>query len=179
MRNIWKTAAVLSACFLSLPLGACAAEKEDVVFVVNCDYGLHRQGKATLLLNGSSLFFNPDEYEIQTLVIGDEITIKHSGELLIQETYPSTVVFEDGELKSVKVTEAEIVRVKYDGVTVKPIGKEEFSSAMPEYVIKDLGGAFAALEEFEADTTLYATYRESQVKNGIIIIEGLYAYQPR
>lgn len=179
MRKIGTTTAVLCACLLTLPLGACATGKGETSFVVTCDYGLHRQGKATLLLDGSTVFFNPDEYDIETLVIGDEVVVKYSGEMLLQETYPSTVVFQGGELKSVKVTKAEIIRVKYDGVTVKPIGKEELGGEMPEYVIKDLGGSFAALEEFEADTTLYATYRESCVKGGVIDVEGLYAYLPR
>lgn len=178
MRKIIKTAAVLSTLALTFASG-CSMGKEDVVFVVNCDYGLHRQGKATLLLDGSTLFFNPDEYDIETLVIGDEITIKYSGEMLVQESYPSKVIFQGGELKSVELTEAEIIRVKYDGVGIKPTGKEELNSDVPDYVIKDLGGTFAALEEFNADTVLYATYRESKIKNGVITIEGLYSYDPR
>lgn len=157
------------------------AEKNETSFVVRCDYGKHVQGKATYLLNDSLIFFNLDEYDVEELILGDVVTVEYTGELTVQETYPSGIVI-DGTIKEISVDEAEIVQVKYDGVRIVEDGdkKENYTfEDVPQYVIKDRTGAFVALEEVQAGTSLYATYREDGVSGKKIILDGLYAYRPR
>lgn len=155
------------------------AEKDETSFVVNCDYGVHVQGKVTYLLAGSSIFFSYDEYEVQQLLLGDIVTIEYTGDMTISESQPSKIEI-DGRIQDIDVDEAEIMRVKYDGVNIVADGKQTYTfEKVPQYVIKDGAGNFMALEEVQADTLLYATYRECGVKGKSITLDGLYAYEPR
>lgn len=155
------------------------AKKNETSFVVRCDYGKHVQGKATYLLNESLVFFNLDEYDVEELILGDVVTVEYTGELTVQETYPSRIVI-DGKIKEISVDEAEIVQVTYDGVRIVGDTKENYTfEDVPQYVVKDRTGAFVALEEVQAGTSLYATYREDSVSGKKIALDGLYAYRPR
>ncbi len=155
------------------------AEKGEMGFVVNCDYGRYVQGKATYLLGGSSVFFNLDEYDIQQLVLGDVVTVEYTGDMLLQGNDPSKIEI-TGKVKEIEVERAEVVSVKYDGITVVLDGKTTLKlEDIPQYVIKDRAGNFAALEECQANVTLYATYREERVTGKTIYLDGLYAYNPR
>lgn len=155
------------------------AEKDETSFVVNCDYGVHVQGKVTYLLAGSSVFFNYDEYDIEELILGDVVTIEYTGDMVIGESSPSKI-FIDGKITDIDVDEAEIMQVKYDGVNIVADGKQSYDfEEVPFYVIKDGAGNFMALEEVQAGTILYATYRESQAVEKRIVLDGLYAYLPR
>ena len=81
---------------------------EEAEFTVNYDYGQHiqtsdGQGLATILLNGCSLFFDPYDYDIEMpLLAGDVLTVYYTGEMLIQETYPATVVIQNGSIENVE-----------------------------------------------------------------------------
>ena len=81
---------------------------EEAEFTVNYDYGQHiqtsdGQGLATILLNGCSLFFDPYDYDIEMpLLAGDVLTVYYTGEMLIQETYPATVVIQNGSIEHVE-----------------------------------------------------------------------------
>lgn len=155
------------------------AKKNETSFVVRCDYGKHVQGKATYLLNESLVFFNLDEYDVEELILGDVVTVEYTGELTVQETYPSRIVI-DGKIKEISVDEAEIAQVTYDGVRIVGDTKENYTfEDVPQYVVKDRTGAFVALEEVQAGTSLYATYREDSVSGKKIALDGLYAYRPR
>lgn len=159
--------------------GGLFAEKDETSFVVNCDYGVHVQGKVTYLLAGSSVFFNYDEYDIEELILGDVVTIEHTGDLVIQESHPSKIVI-DGKIQEIDVDEAEIMQVSYNGVNIVSEGKQTYTfENVPSYVIKDGAGNFMALEEVETGTVLYATYREANSTSKKVSVDGLYAYLPR
>ena len=159
--------------------GGLFAEKDETSFVVNCDYGVHVQGKVTYLLAGSSIFFNYDEYDIEELVLGDVVTIEHTGNLVIQESHPSKIVI-DGKIQEIDVDGAEIMQVSYNGVNIVSEGKQTYTfENVPSYVIKDGAGNFMALEEMEAGAVLYATYREANSTSKKVFVDGLYAYLPR
>lgn len=156
------------------------AQKNETSFVVNCDYGKYTQGKVTYLLGGSSVFFNRDEYDIETFVLGDVVTVEYTGEMTIRESSPSKIDL-NGKIKNVSVVEAEILQVKYDGVNIVSVdGKQTYTfEETPQYVIKDGAGNFVALEEMQAGALLYATYRDNQVSGKTVTPDGLYAYLPR
>ena len=131
------------------------------------------------LLGGGSIFFNFDEYDIEELILGDVVTIEHTGDMTIQGDNPFKIGI-DGKIKEISVDEAEIIQVKYDGVNIVMDGKQIYTfEEVPQYVIKDRAGNFVALEEVQVNTLLYATYREDQVSGKRITLDGLYSYLPR
>ena len=159
--------------------GGLFTDKKETSLVVNGDYGVHVQGKVTYLLAGSTIFFNYDEYDIEELILGDIVEIEYTGELYIQDSYPSKIVI-NGKLKDVDVEEAEIIKVSYNGVNLVADDNRGYTfENVPQYVVKDGSGSFVSLEEMEVNATLYATYRENNVKNKTVYVDGLYAYLPR
>lgn len=179
-KKAWAIACATIFVFFGASCGdGLFAERDDASFVVNCDYGVHVQGKVTYLLGGSSVFFNYDEYDVEELILGDVVTIEYTGDMIIQERSPSKIHI-SGVVKEIDVDEAEIMQVKYDGVNIVADGKQTYTfEAVPQYVITDGAGNFVALEEIEAGTSLYATYRKDQVAGKKIRLDGLYAYLPR
>ena len=158
--------------------GGLFAERGETSFVVTCDYGKQVQGKVTYLLGGSSVFFNFDEYDIEGLVLGDIVTVEFTGEMVLQGKNPSKVNI-SGRILDIDVEDAEVLTVKYNGVSVVAEGKTNYTlENVPQYVIRDGAGNFMSLEECPAGTILYATYAEGGKKGKTVYLEGLYAYNP-
>ena len=111
-----KLIALFIILVLCLPLVACYTPEENDVkaysFSVDYDYGMHIQGKATPLLDGSKLFFEPQDWNIDTLVGGDVITMVYTGELLIQESYPSQVATHHLDIAGISATKAELLELE-------------------------------------------------------------------
>lgn len=79
-------------------------------FFTNYDYGFHIENKVTLLLGGALFFFNGSDYGIKQRVnAGDIFTLYYEGELLIQETYPSTVDTRNMTILDIRRAKAHIV----------------------------------------------------------------------
>lgn len=78
------------------------------VFVMY-DYGNHISDKVTTLLDGNLIWFNPKDYGIDTLVAGDELIIKYTGEFICEESYPGNVAADLMHIVSIEVIEADIV----------------------------------------------------------------------
>lgn len=153
-------------------------------FTVRCDYGQYKKDELTILLNDSNLFFNPDEYFID-LIAGDVIKVGYTGEMYLQETYPSTVVIQDGEVKSVVKIAAQVVELEYtkDGLFAKsgrPLAKEQ-----PQYVISS-DNSYQSLSNTYENKTLYGTYPTRFCDEGVdanmsatINLSAIYDYDPR
>ncbi|MBQ8287860.1 MAG: hypothetical protein IJX76_03715 [Clostridia bacterium] len=152
------------------------------------DYGMHRPGLATMLYDSSTLFFAlPEGFDPP--VAGDEFTVTYTGQLLIQETYPSTVVITGGEIIGVTAVPAVIQAVRYnvkdksltllepDGTDMVIGGAIDF----PDYYITDGEGHFAELAELTEDTVLYGSiaYTDRMYNGGAVTFSGLYAVNPR
>ena len=151
------------------------------------DYGMHRPGLATMLYSSSTLFFDlPEGYDPP--VAGDEFAITYTGELLIQESYPSTVVITGGKVIGVTAEPAVIRQVRYhvkdksltlldeNGDNVNLVGGISF----PEHYIIDSEGQFAELASLAEDTVLYGSISYTdRMSDGGITFSGLYLQNPR
>lgn len=151
------------------------------------DYGMHRPGLATMLYDSSTLFFAlPEGFDPP--VAGDEFTITYTGQLLIQESYPSTVVITDGKIIGVTAEPAVIQKVRYN-VKEKNLTlldengddvKIEGGISFPQYYIIGDAGKYAELSSLTEDTELYGSISYTdRMSNGGITFSGLYLENPR
>ncbi len=133
--------------------------RRSATFTVGYDYGEITEGKATLLLSGSELFFDPEEYDgLAPLIAGDELEVTYDGEMLIQETYPSRVVLK-GRLGGVtKTKSATLASVTFGGIEEGKIKDGDMIFAdLPEYVIEK-DDTLTPLVEVKIGATLFIAY---------------------
>ena len=127
---------------------------------------LHQDGKATLLLDYCNIFFDPDKWGVGRINAGDVITMEYrGGELLIQESYPGTVVTKDIEIIDISVGRAEVIEleVKKAGNAIALFEKSgEITSLLTasasltrRIVLED--ESFEDISEKHAGSTVYAT----------------------
>ena len=141
------------------------------------DYGFSQPGKATLLMDGSTVFVD------EKLIAGDVVTVYYTGEMYVQESYPSTVVFSGGQIERVEVEQAElcILTIVQDPLTDEKylvnIHDIKIQSA-PEYALCDRDGRYIAWSTLNAGETIYASHTSEQ-GNDPTEIAGLYTYWPR
>jgi hypothetical protein len=191
-----KWLAILLSVLCTVSLVSCAEQIWDVgnttapdpstqtpgdngyIVTANYDYGMHRPGLATMLYDSSTLFFNlPDGYDF--VVAGDEFTVTYTGQLLIQESYPSTVVITGGEIIGVTAEPAVIQAMRYNAADQSLTlldengGDAGFEGGLvhPDYYIIDGEGHYAELSSLTEDTILYGsisyTNRTSDGAGGI------------
>ncbi len=98
-----------------IPKNSSDETKTSNVFVMY-DYGMHISGELTTLLDGNLIWFNPKDYGIDTLVAGDELVIKHTGEFIYEESYPGNVAANLMHIQSIEVIEADIVEFTVSAV---------------------------------------------------------------
>lgn len=187
----------LLACIAALPftlcVGACSTLQKNsstdgntypsVSFTARYDYGFHIQNTPTLLLDGATLFFDPANYGIETLLAGDVVTVQYEGEFSIQETYPATVVTKDLTIKNVTVEEAGIVAFEVmqnpgGGISLTPkndgVSVSKFN--LPNQYVIDADMTYKPLSESHLGQTVYGTYVAGKDN---VEIEALYSYYPR
>lgn len=150
------------------------------------DYGMHRPELATILYDSSTAFFSlPDG--IDAAIAGDVFTIEYSGQLLIQESHPSSVVFDGGKVESVSMQKAKLARLTYDPSTERflLVGEESEEAITvaehPDYYITDDEGHFEALTEVGEPLTLFASYSpvDGYDEGNGYRFAGLYTSYPR
>ena len=115
---------------------------KHVSFGIYADYGTHIEDKVTLLLGSSLIPFNKDKYNIDTLVVGDFVEIDFTGELYIQETYPSTWVMNRIKIKDVRVTHGKVLEYEVteneDGEkSLKALSDNSYDIASPHVINED------------------------------------------
>lgn len=157
-----------------IPLG----EKQMMTMRAYYDYGYHVADKATLLLDGCNVFFNPADYGITELLAGDVVTITYRGECYIQETYPGTVVTKDMKIIDVaqqkaKILELEVWQVPGGGYNVIYNGG---SVGCDNTYVINADGSFEELGEHHVNQTLYGT---DFPLTPSFEIKALYSYNPR
>lgn len=151
---------------------------------VNLDYGIHIENKATLLLDWKFFWFDLSEYELETLVAGDELRIGYSGDYMCTEVYPGTVIKEEIAIHSIELIKAEIcefVVTRKDGsgeVELLPVDAKYSNyillSSEGNVVFKD--GTFKKYSELPIGTKVYGSLPRT---TGSVRVDGLYAYNPR
>ena len=151
---------------------------------VSIDYGFTRQGLATPLLGSCTTdFLDTKQWNLDVFLPGDVYVITHSGELIIEESYPGKVVLQKGQLISVNRIDAGIVKIQSDTKASLNAGVS-IVGQLPQYVILNEQGAFCELSEYNGEAVLYATYERNEAvrqADGTLGIYplALYAYAPR
>lgn len=146
---------------------------------INVDYGLHVQGKTTLLFGDMIIPFNYKDYNIDYLAAGDYVEVSYKGEWLIRETYPATVAL-DGEIVDVKVTHGRIFEFE---VAENPGGGKSLrildSSITPGNHLTtnciNRDGTFDYLTNYSVGTRVYGINPASYNSRNII---AFYSYNP-
>ena len=158
--------------------------EQTASFTAGFDYGLHENGKATLLLSGSNVFFDTEQWGIGRINAGDVITVRFFGvELLIQESYPSTVVTKDIEIRDITAERADVLEltVKKIGDTVALSDEEGRVSTLlmtspggKRYIVSE-DGSFEELSEEHVGCKVYAT---GKLEGSSFRVAAYYAYDP-
>ncbi len=154
------------------------------------DYGGYKPEKAVLLYDCNLQFFNALS-AVDTPIAGDVFELEYSGRMMLNETYPGTVGV-DGEITSVTVIEAKVMRLAYfpqteteaaKFVRMRDDGVEEVIEfdAAPQVVVQGSGVecTYRPLSEIERETVIYGTYSPlDDVADGIGIL-AFYQSRPR
>ena len=185
MKKIFVLLLSLILCF---SFAGCSADNNGNAriheFTARYDYGLHVENKATALLDDSEIFFDLKELNVDTLIGGDVITLKYTGELLIQESYPSKIQTNQMTVKNISLTKAVILEFEVvanaEGepiLCVKDGDDSRFKSFANQYIINE-DMSFGVLDESHIGKTVYGTY-SANAENEEIEIIALYSYRPR
>lgn len=172
---------VLLVCCTALFSG-CANEQK---MYVRLDYGFHRPGLATPLIDGCKTeFLDKDAWGLDVFLPGDVYVLTYHGEIMVLETYPGTVILPEGGLLDVTRIDAGILCLVYDGGWKPAEDGYILSGELCEYVVLDEQGNFCTLAEYDISKPLYVTYEQAkalQTENGSIAVTPLaaYAYLPR
>ena len=151
--------------------------EQTATFTVQYDYGFHVEGEAVALLDGNNVFFDAEAYGVAPLLAGDKVTVRYTGEMLIQETYPGTVVLQGGEIVEITKESAPIVALTYKDNTCW-LGEERVEALLPEYVVsQDL--TFQPLPSLGENTTFFATQKSYDQAQKTFVAYAVYDYNPR
>ena len=129
--------------FLLLPLllTSCLINIKETKLTYNLDFNLDHE-KATILLKGgylsSSLTIKIDE----DIIPGDQLIIKYTGDLLIQESYPSKIDIYNGNVVSYK-----LMKTTVEEVNLEIIDEIDF----PPFVIIDNEYHFIPFEDYKGN----------------------------
>ncbi len=127
-------------------------------FTVSFDYGFHVQDangnkKIATLFNGGKFSFSYDS-PTKKLIVGDRAILKYTGEIIIQESYPSIINITGGSLISIdyfytttfKVEDSNILRNEYGYVT-----KINDQNASEIYIILNEDFDFVKMSEYKGE----------------------------
>ena len=154
----------LLPCFFSL--ASCKTTYEEshtykrdvtVSFQVTADYGTIEGGKVTKLLMGEPLQFSPSDYDLDSLLIGDIVTIKCHGDWS---------GFSSSNIESITVEHAEIVEFIMSQV---PGGRKSlkrngstYKSLKTRYLIKE-DDAFGDIDSLAIGDKAYGMKRKDEI----------------
>lgn len=155
----------------------------EIDLIVNCDYGMHIQDRVTILLNSSLVWFNIKDYGIDSLVVGDILTIKYTGSLFVKETYPSTVEANKMNIISVEQHKADIkeyivsINEKDEKVLVSSNQTSSGSYIIANNIYAILeDDSFTNINDLPIGSIVYVSLQKSFSS---IINDGFYLYNPR
>ena len=187
MRKI-KIFIAFTLVFASLLLSSCSFipnlfPEEAAYFTADYDYGFHNEGKAELLLSSCKVFFDPDEYEMTPFVAGDTVRVTYRGEMLIQESYPGTVVTRGAKISSIEKTDAKISPATVirgeEGINLillssEPLPRLGIAIRSEKLISEDM--TFRTLTAEDEGLEVFVSY---EAKDGMITVFAIYDYLPR
>ena len=152
-------------------------------FVADYDYGFHNEGKAELLLSSCKVFFDPDEYEMTPFVAGDTVKVTYRGEMLVQESYPGTVVTKGAKISSIEKTDAKISPATVirgeEGINLillssEPLPRLGIAIRSENLIFEDM--TFRPLTADDEGLEVLVSY---EAKDGVITVFAIYDHLPR
>ena len=101
--------------FLMLPLllTSCLINIKETRLTYNLDFNLDSE-KATILLKGGYLSSSLNIKIDEDIIPGDQLIIKHTGDLFIQESYPSKIDIYNGNVVSYKLKKTTVEEVNLE-----------------------------------------------------------------
>lgn len=142
----------------------------------NYDYGFHREGLATLLVDGGKLFGDFESIVIpKDIVAGDIITIEYTGICITEMTYPSSIHLY-GEVISYSFSYANVIPVSIENLTGEMLLDYD---APNNYVILDRSGRYTTLDKYEGDTVYLVEEPFKKTDDSALYVACMLAYNPR
>ena len=127
--------------FLTLPLllTSCLINVKETRLTYNLDFNLDSE-KATILLKGGYLSSSLNIKIDEDIIPGDQLIIKHTGDVTIQESYPSKIDIYNGNVVSYK-----LMKTTVEEVNLELIDEINF----PPFVIIDKEYHFIPFEDYK------------------------------
>ncbi len=108
-----KSKKIFVFLFLPFLLTSCLIEVKETRLTYNLDFNLDDE-KATILLKGGYLSSSLNIKIDEDIIPGDQLIIKHTGDLLIQESYPSKIDIYNGNVVSYKLNKTIVEEVNLE-----------------------------------------------------------------
>lgn len=139
--------------FLMLPLLliSCLTNIKETRLTYNLDFNLDCE-KATILLKGGYLSSALNIKIDEDIIPGDQLIIKHTGDVTIQESYPSKIAICNGNVVSYKLKKTVV-----EEVNLELIDEINF----PQFVIIDKEYHFIPYKDYK-DNILYGSIMISE-----------------
>ena len=152
---------------------------KSIMMKASYDYGSFDDNKASLLIEGSTLFFDPSDYGISSIYGGDVLNVYYTGEIYILESYPSQVSI---NLVWVELLEASII--EFEVLEVPNETRKELVAKDPTYQIASVNTDkvidedynFKSFEELDAGSVVYGTLIPGV---NCLCVESLFSFNPR
>lgn len=139
--------------FLMLPLllTSCLINVKETRLTYNIDFNLDNE-RATILLKGGYLSSSLNIKIDEDIIPGDQLIIKHTGDVTIQESHPSKINIYNGNVVSYK-----LMKTIVEEVNLELIDEINF----PPFVIIDKEYHFIPFEDYK-ENILYGSITISE-----------------
>ena len=145
-------------------------------FLANYDYGFHIENKASLLFGYGYLNFDYRKFiGDETIIAGDVLEVSYTGEIMIEESYPSNAFIVDGELLGAKLHTATLVDFTVDAVPgggFDIVADDGNTYVLPEYIVYGYDD-FTNINNVYQDLKLQGTLRYDSKGNKLIALYAI------
>lgn len=145
-------------------------------FLANYDYGLHIENKATLLFGYGYLNFDYRKYiGDETIIAGDVLEVSYTGEIMIEESYPSNAFIENGELLGAKLHKASLVDftvLAIPGGGLDIVADDGKNYKLPENIVYG-DNNFTNISNIYQGLKLKGTLKHDSEKNNLIALYAI------
>lgn len=145
-------------------------------FLANYDYGFHIENKATLLFGYGYLNFDYRKFiGNETIIAGDVLEVSYTGEIMIEESYPSNAFIVDGELLGAKLHKATLVDFTVEAVPgggFDIVADDGNTYVLPEYIVYGYDD-FTNINNVYQDLKLQGTLRYDSKGNKLIALYAI------
>ena len=108
-----KSKKIFAFLLLPLLLTSCLINVKETRLTYNLDFNLDSE-KATILLKGGYLSSSLNIKIDEDIIPGDQLIIKHTGDVTIQESYPSKIDIYNGNVVSYKLKKTIVEEVNLE-----------------------------------------------------------------